>query len=34
VKERLMQALENANQVTQQTIALQADECKQLDSEE
>jgi len=34
VKERLMQALENANQVTQQIIALQADECKQAELEE
>ena len=29
-----MQALENANQVTQQIIALQADECKQAELEE
>ena len=34
VKERLMQALENANQVTQQISALQADECKQAELEE
>ena len=34
VKERLMQALENANQVTHQVIALQADECKQAELEE
>jgi len=34
VKERLMQALENANQVTQQILALQADECKQAELEE
>ena len=34
VKERLMQALENANQVTKQIIALQADECKQAELEE
>ena len=34
VKERLMQALENANQVTQQIIALQADESQQAELEE
>jgi len=34
VKEWLMQALENANQTTQQTVALQADESKQAELEE